>query len=85
MFRNEELLHASNRASCKTLDALLDLTSQGKRQQETLTSLLRHGYADSAMLKALSVVATVCLPPSLLAVSYTYLLEAEDLFFYTDE
>ncbi|KAL3461778.1 hypothetical protein BJX64DRAFT_151707 [Aspergillus heterothallicus] len=71
MFRNEELLHNSNRASCKTLDALLDLSNQGKQQQETLNGLFWRGYADSAMLKALSVVATVCLPASLVATIFS--------------
>ncbi|KAL2839735.1 hypothetical protein BJY01DRAFT_250335 [Aspergillus pseudoustus] len=71
MFRNEELLHTSNQASCKTLNALLDLTTQGKQQQETLNSLLWRGYADSAMLKALSIVATVCLPASLVATIFS--------------
>ncbi|KAL2821011.1 hypothetical protein BDW59DRAFT_164416 [Aspergillus cavernicola] len=71
MFRNEELLHTSNQASCKSLKALLDLTGQGKQQQETLNGLLWHGHADSAMLKALSVVATVCLPASLVATIFS--------------
>jgi hypothetical protein len=71
MFRNEELLQASNRASGKTLDTLLHITDQGKGQQETLTKLLGTGQADSALLKALSMVATVCLPASLVAVSLT--------------
>jgi hypothetical protein len=71
MFRNEELLQASNRASGKTLDTLLHITDQGRGQQETLTKLLGIGHADSALLKALSMVATVCLPASLVAVSLT--------------
>lgn len=69
MFRNEELLQASNRASSQTLATLLHITDQGKGQQETLTKLLGTGQADSALLKALSIVATVCLPASLVAVS----------------
>ena len=67
-FRNEELLQASFGASCRSLGTLLDLTNQGKCQQETLTDILRNGLADSALLKALSMVATVCLPASLIAV-----------------
>jgi hypothetical protein len=70
-FRNEELLQASNRASCKSLDTLLDLTSQGKYQQEVLVKILGNGQADSALLKTLSMVATVCLPASLVAVGIT--------------
>ena len=69
MFRNEGLWQAFDRASGKTLEALLHITDQGKHQQQTLTDLFRNGQADSAMLKALSVVATVCLPASLIAVS----------------
>ena len=68
MFRNEELLKESNRASCKTLNTLLDIADQGRLQQESLTRLLGNGQADSGMLKALSMVATVCLPASLVAV-----------------
>ena len=67
-FRNEELLGASFGASCKSLGTLLDLTNQGKCQQETLTNILSNGQADSALLKTLSMVATVCLPASLVAV-----------------
>ena len=69
MFRNEELMQASNRASGKTLGTLLHITDQGKQQQQTLTDLFGNGQADSAMLKALSIVATVCLPASLVAVT----------------
>jgi hypothetical protein len=68
MFRNEELLQVSNRASGKALHALLSLTDQEKQQQHTLTSILSVGQADSALLKTLSIVATVCLPASLIAV-----------------
>ncbi|KIY00206.1 uncharacterized protein Z520_03891 [Fonsecaea multimorphosa CBS 102226] len=66
-FRNEDLLQTFNRASCATLEALFEITNQGRYQQETLTRLLGQGQADSAMLKALSVVSTVCLPASLVA------------------
>ena len=69
MFHNEELLQVSNRASGKTLETLLNITDQGKQQQQTLTDLFGNGQADSAMLKALSMVATICLPASLVAVS----------------
>ncbi len=69
MFHNEELLHVSNQASGKTLGTLLNITDQGKQQQQTLTDLFGNGQVDSAMLKTLSIVATVCLPASLVAVS----------------
>ena len=71
MFRNEELLRQSNQASNRTLKTLLTITDQGKLQQEALTSILSNAQADSGMLKALSMVATVCLPASLIAVSHT--------------
>ncbi|KAK9423248.1 hypothetical protein SUNI508_14044 [Seiridium unicorne] len=69
MFRNSELLRSSNQASNQTLESLLKLTNQGSRQQETLKSLAVSGQANSVMIKALSVVATVFLPASLIAVS----------------
>jgi hypothetical protein len=69
MFRNEELMQASNRASGKALHALLNITDQEKQQQHILTRILLAGQADSALLKTLSIVATVCLPASLVAVS----------------
>ncbi|KAL5334455.1 hypothetical protein BJX70DRAFT_17930 [Aspergillus crustosus] len=71
IFRNEELLGGANQASARTLYALFDIASQGKQQQETLTRLLWHGYADSTMLKALSIVATVCMPPTLVATIFS--------------
>ena len=69
MFRNEVLLATSNRAAGDTFNTLVKITEQGKTQQETLTQLLGTGQADSALVKALSMVATVCLPASLIAVS----------------
>lgn len=51
------------------LEALVDIANQSKQQQGLLTTILGNGQADSAMLKALSVVATVCLPAALVAVS----------------
>ena len=51
------------------LQALVEIGDQSSCQQALLTTLLSHGRADSVMLKALSVVATVCLPASLIAVS----------------
>lgn len=77
MFRNEELLQVSNRASCKTLGMLLTIADQGKLQQESLSRLLVNGQADTGMLKALSMVATVYLPASLVAVSQR-IIKCED-------
>lgn len=51
------------------LQGLVNISEQSRKQQETLTIILGHGQADSAMLKALSIVATVCLPASLIAVN----------------
>lgn len=48
---------------------LVEMTNQSRHQQKTLTQLMSNGQADSIMLKTLSVVATVCLPASLVAVS----------------
>lgn len=62
-------MQVSNRASSKALHALLNITDQEKQQQHILTRILLVGQADSALLKTLSMVATVCLPASLVAVS----------------
>jgi len=67
--RNGELLQAFNNASYRMLEVLVDITNQSKQQQGTVATILGNGQADSAMLKALSVVATVCLPAALVAVS----------------
>ncbi|EPS37252.1 hypothetical protein H072_9064 [Dactylellina haptotyla CBS 200.50] len=70
-FRNGELLNTSVNASGKMLQSLVDLTNQGKEHQETLAFLATTGQADSAILKALAVVATVCLPASLVATVFS--------------
>jgi Mg2+ and Co2+ transporter CorA len=69
--QNGELLHASNQASYRMLEILVNITDQSRLQQQTLATILSNGQADSALLKALSIVATVCLPASLIAVSFT--------------
>lgn len=51
------------------LQMLVDITNQSREQQATLAVILSTGQADSTMLKMLSIVATVCLPASLVAVS----------------
>ncbi len=51
------------------VEVLVDITNQSKQQQGTPATILGNGQADSAMLKALSMVATVCLPAALVAVS----------------
>lgn len=48
---------------------LVNVMDQTPRQQETLATILVKGQVDSTMLKALSVVATVCLLAALIAVS----------------
>ena len=69
MFRNEVLLQNTNRASNDALGALLSIMQQSRGHQETLTQLFGTVQADSVLLKVLSIVATVCLPASLIAVS----------------
>lgn len=79
MSRNGELLQLSNHASYKMLEALVNITDQTRRHQETLATILDTSQADSAMLKILSVVATVCLPASLVAVSHPKKLHASHI------
>ena len=69
IFRNEVLLQNSNGASYDALSTLLHIAQQSRNQQETLAQLLGAVQADSVLLKALSIVATVYLPASLVAVS----------------
>jgi len=69
--RNSLLLQTSNHSSANTLAALLEITMQSKAQQDILTSLLGNAQADSMLLKALSMVATICLPASLVATVFS--------------
>jgi hypothetical protein len=74
--QNSDLLQSSDKASNSMLQALVDIASQTRQQQETLNTILSTGQGDSSMLKGLAVVATVCLPASLVAVSLANLLFA---------
>lgn len=67
--RNEALLQASNSASNVTLTTLLEISQQSRDQHALLTKLFGAVQADSVLLKALSIMATVYLPASLIAVS----------------
>ena len=67
--RNEALLQASNSASNVTLTTLLEISQQSRDQHAILTKLFGAVQADNVLLKALSIIATVYLPASLIAVS----------------
>lgn len=67
--RNEALLQASNSASNVTLTTLLEISQQSRDQHALLAKLFGAVQADSVLLKALSIMATVYLPASLIAVS----------------
>ncbi|KAL4879759.1 hypothetical protein BJY04DRAFT_219846 [Aspergillus karnatakaensis] len=71
MFQNEELQRGSNKASSRTLTGLFELASQSRQHQETLNGFMWHGRVDSAMLKALSVVATIFIPATLVATIFS--------------
>ena len=48
--------------------ALRDIASAQRSEGETMTKLTRQTAQDSKMLKALTIVASLYLPPTLLAV-----------------
>ncbi|KAI0443004.1 hypothetical protein F4803DRAFT_550573 [Xylaria telfairii] len=65
--RNNEMSRASTASSHKMLELLVDIAENSRVQQTTMATILEHGQADSAMLTVLSIIATVCLPASLIA------------------
>ncbi|KAM0802246.1 hypothetical protein BDR22DRAFT_887911 [Usnea florida] len=60
-YRNDETMRAHSQA-------LRDIASAQRSEGETMTSLTRQTAQDSKMLKALTIVASLYLPPTLLAV-----------------
>ena len=67
--RDNKNLQEANEAIRNSLDILQRTASQIHGENTTLTQLARQGHKDSKMLKILSVVATLYLPASLIAVS----------------
>lgn len=68
--RSNEMSRASTVSSHKMLELLVNIAENSRVQQTTMATILEHGQADSAMLKVLSIIATVCLPASLIAVCF---------------
>lgn len=69
--QHEKILEYRNDETMQThSQALRDLASAQKTEAENMTRLTRQTAQDSKMLKALTVMATLYLPASLLAVCY---------------
>ena len=76
-FRNDQVLRDTNRAMQATLDVLQNIAFQNQRENETLAKLALNGQSDSKTLKALTLIATMYLPASLIAVN---MLDSSPLF-----
>ena len=71
VIQNGEPLPASSQASYQLLQALVNTVEQTRRQQQISAAIFSKVQADSALLKAISILATVCLPVTIVAVSHT--------------
>jgi hypothetical protein len=67
-FRNEELLRCVNESTYKSIELVRDAAAHIQRENADLAMLTRQSRRDSMALKALTTVATVFLPASLIAV-----------------
>ena len=67
--RSEELLQDTNEAMKQSLDSLRSIAWQSQQESKILASLAIQGRKDSQTLKALTTIATMYLPASLVAVS----------------
>ena len=68
-FRNDESLTKSSIALHKDIETLRDLAYHSKRESESLVKLAEQSRKDGRALKALSVLGTLYLPATLVAVS----------------
>ena len=68
-FRNEALLQNASETMNQSLEALRGITYQTQKENNTLSRVALQTQKDSKALKALTTIATVYLPASLIAVS----------------
>lgn len=68
-FRNEENEQKNQQAMKDSLEVLRYISCQGREENVKLTGLATQAQLDSRMLKALTIVATMYLPATFLAVS----------------
>lgn len=68
--RDTELLQRSHEAMTHNLSALHSIAVLNQQENKTLAALAVQGRKDSQTMKALTAMATVYLPGSLIAVSH---------------
>jgi hypothetical protein len=66
--RNNENMHEQSRALMRDIEALQGIANDTRSQSKTIASIARQASRDSQSIKALTTVATMYLPASLLAV-----------------
>ena len=67
-YRNDENLTRNGIALHRDIEALRDIANHSKRENETLVRLAEQSKKDGRALKALSVLGTLYLPATLVAV-----------------
>ena len=67
-YRNDENLKRNAIALHKDIETLRDIANHNKRENETLVRLAEQSRKDGRALKALSVLGTLYLPATLIAV-----------------
>jgi hypothetical protein len=72
-FRNSQILCAINQATAKNMDTLRDIAIDVGKENKSMSAMAAQTQKDSKSLKALTTVATIFLPPTLLAVCYAQL------------
>jgi hypothetical protein len=70
-FRSIEAVENTNRAMQGNLEVLQNIAFQNQKENETLATLAFQGQKDSKRLKTLTLIATMYLPVSLVAVRFT--------------
>ena len=66
--RNNESIHEQSRALKSDIQALKGIANDTRLQSESIAGFTRQAGRDSQSIKALTIVATMYLPASLLAV-----------------
>ena len=89
--RNTRIMQATDQGIQASLSALQSIAAQTHQENMTLLKISQQGQNDSRTLKVLTIIATMYLPASLIAVSIVsafvrqWLISLDDLQFEPDK